>query len=67
LEGEEVFGCAKHNVDYFPGANGKSHKLDHVNFSYPHVAIPTCQPNIAKNLHVHALEEKPLFLTSFFN
>jgi hypothetical protein len=67
LEGEEVFGCAKHNIDYFLRASGQSHKLDHVKFSYPHVAILAFQPHTIENLHVHALKEKPLFFTSFFN
>jgi hypothetical protein len=43
----------QHNIDYSLGENGKLHKLDRANFSYPHVAIPACQPNTIKNLHVH--------------
>ncbi len=53
LKGEEVFGLAKHNVDYSPGANDDSHKLNHVNLFCPHVAIPPSQLNNVDNLHVH--------------
>ncbi len=51
----EVFGFAKHNVDFSPRANNKSHRPNHIKFSCPHVAIPTCHPNNVNNLQVHGL------------
>jgi hypothetical protein len=53
LEGEEVFGFAKHSVDCFLGVDDKSHRPNYVNFSHPCVAILACQPNIIDDLHVH--------------
>jgi hypothetical protein len=53
LEGEKVFSSTKHNVDFSFGANNKSHRPNHVKFSRPHVAIPTCHPNNVNNLQVH--------------
>ncbi len=42
LEGEEVFGSSKRSVDFFPKVDDESHRLDHVNFSHPHVVVPAC-------------------------
>lgn len=53
LKGEEVFGLAKHDVDYSPRANDDSHKLNHVNLFCPRVAIPPSQLNNVDNLHIH--------------
>ncbi len=53
LKGEEVFGSTKHSVDFLPKASNKSHRPNHVKFSCPYVAIPTCHPNNVNNLHIH--------------
>jgi len=38
LEGEKVFGLAKHCFNCLHGANGDSHRLNNVNFSHLQVA-----------------------------
>jgi hypothetical protein len=53
LEGEEVFGSAKCSADFLPRVNNESPKANHVKFSCPHVAIPTCHPNSVNNLQIH--------------
>ncbi len=55
LEGEEVFGYAKRTTNFSLRADDKLHRPNHVNFSHPHVIIPTCQPNNVDNLHIHGL------------
>jgi len=39
-------------VPTFQGADDKSHKPDRINFSCPHVTVPTCQPDNIDNLSV---------------
>lgn len=45
LEGEEVFGSTKHNVDFFLRVDDKLHRPNCINFSCPCVAVFGCQPN----------------------
>jgi len=59
LEGEEVFGSANHNIDCSPRAYDELHRLGCVNFSWLCVAIPTCQPNIVDDLHIHGSQYVP--------
>jgi hypothetical protein len=53
LEGEEVFGSAKHSANFLPRVDGESHRLNHVNFFHPHVVVPAYHPNNVNDLHVH--------------
>ncbi len=53
LEGEEVFSSTKHNSYFSPRVSNELHRPNHVKFSCPRVAIPTCHPNNVNNLHIH--------------
>jgi hypothetical protein len=50
---EEVFSSTKHYDDYSLEENYDLHRLDHINFSHPYVAIPPSQPDSVNDLHVH--------------
>jgi hypothetical protein len=52
LEGEEVFGSAKRDVNFSSSANEELHRLNHVNFSHLCVAILACQPNNVNDLSI---------------
>jgi hypothetical protein len=52
LEGEEVFGLAKHNTVCYLWADDNSHRFNHVNFFYPYVIVPPIQPNIINHIHI---------------
>ncbi len=53
LKGEEVFGLVKRNMVCYLWVDDNSHRSNHVNFSYPCVAIPTIQPNIIDHMHIY--------------
>jgi hypothetical protein len=42
LEGEKVFGFAKHGADFSPSADDESQRPNRINFSRPCVVIPIC-------------------------
>ncbi len=52
LEGEEVFGFAKHDVDFLLRVDDESRRPNCINFSHPCVAIFAYQPNSVDNLPV---------------
>ncbi len=39
LEGDEVFGFTKHNVEFFLKVDDKLHRPHCINFSCPHVSV----------------------------
>ncbi len=47
-----MFHFAQCDAHFVLGADDKSHRLDHVNFFCPRVAIPACQPNSVNNLSI---------------
>jgi hypothetical protein len=56
LQGEKVFGLAKHNTNYFLEVNDESHRPNHINISCPHVVVGPNQPNtMDKMCHIHQL------------
>ncbi len=55
LEGEKVFGLAKHCVNYPHGANGDSHRPNNVNFSHPWMASPATSSNNVQNVPTHPM------------
>jgi hypothetical protein len=52
LEGEEVFGFAKRDVNFLLGVDDESHRFNHANFFYFRVAILACQPNNVDDLSI---------------
>ncbi len=52
LEGEKVFGFVKRHVDYPPGVDEGSHRLNHMNFFCPWVFVLAIKPNIVEDVHV---------------